>query len=353
VKALVWHGKEDLRYEDVPEPFPKPGQVKVQVHFTGICGTDVHEYQGGPIFINTDKPNLLTGQVAPPMTLGHEFSGTVVESGEGVTSFKVGDRVGADALWYCGKCYFCMRGMPNQCLHVAFTGCQANGSMAEYVVVPAYSLYKLPDSISDEIGALLEPLAVGLHAVRRGMISAGDTVAILGGGPIGLSVLLAARACAASKIYVLEISEPRSQKALAMGATAAINPKDVDPVAKIKELTGGLGADISFECIGSPDTFPLAIELSRDCGTTVILGMATGPTTNFSFLHLWLGQKTVTTSLAYVHEAATCIELIADGRIEPGKMISDKVPLKDAVEKGFKELVNNPEKHCKILLESP
>lgn len=349
MKALRWHGKEDMRYEDVPEPSPGPQQMKVKIHLTGICGSDLNEYRSGPCFVSVE-PNPVTGRMAP-LTLGHEFSGKVVEIGEGVSNFEPGERVTGEALWYCGKCFYCMRNMPNLCTKSATTGFQADGSMAEYLVAPDYTFYKLPDSISDEIGALMEPLAIGIHAVRRSKLQVGDTVAIIGAGTIGLSTLLAAKAAGASKIYALEISKPRGERALTKGASAVINPKEVDPVKQICELTGGLGVDISFDCVGLSTSGPLAVELARKAGTVVIVGESPGPSPDFSFYSIVATEKTVLGSRCYVGDTITAIELIADGRIDPSGLITGKVALKDAVEKGFKELVNSPDKHLKILLQ--
>jgi (R,R)-butanediol dehydrogenase/meso-butanediol dehydrogenase/diacetyl reductase len=349
MKALRWYAKEDMRYEDVPEPSPGPGQVKIKVHFAGICGSDLHEYLDGPVLI-TEEAHPVTGQKAP-ITLGHEFSGTVVGVGDGVSSVKVGERVTADCPISCGKCFYCMRDLPTHCLEVFYAGFHADGAMAEYMLAPESEVYKLPDSISDEIGALLEPLAVGIHGVRRSRLQEGDTVSILGTGPIGLSTLLAARAAGASKIFALEISEQRRKMALAMGATTVINPKEVDAVKQICELTDGLGVDVSFDCIGHPISGPLAVELARTVGTVVIVGVSPGVSPDFNFLSIMLPEKTVLGSNGYTREIGMAIELVADGRIDPARLITGKVPLKDSGEKGFKELINNPEKNLKILLQ--
>ena len=248
MKALRWHARHDVRYDDVPEPKPGPGQVKAKIHYAGICGSDLHEYEAGPIFIQT-TPHPLTGTKAP-LTLGHEFSARVVEVGGGVTAFKPGDRVTGENKWACGKCSYCRKGMA--CLIEAYTGLSVDGSLAEYLVAPDYSYYKLPDSISDELGALAEPLDVAFHGVRQGRLQVGDTAAIVGAGPIGCCTILAAKAAGASKIYVSEYSKRRRENAMAMGATAVIDPADGDPVKAIQDLTDGLGADVSFELRGSP-----------------------------------------------------------------------------------------------------
>jgi (R,R)-butanediol dehydrogenase/meso-butanediol dehydrogenase/diacetyl reductase len=341
MKALRWYAKKDLRYEDVPEPSPGPGQIKVKVNLAGICGTDLKEYTDGPVMIATDKV---------PLIIGHEFAGIIAELGEGVTKFKVGERVAAVGYWYCGECYFCKRGMYNICAKAGFTGLTSDGSMAEYVVIPGYAAYKLPDSVSDELGALVEPLSVSLHAVRQGNVRPGDTVAIMGAGTIGLGVLLAAKAAGAANIYVIDKVKGRGELALSMGATAFINPEDEDPEQRVKELTFGLGTDISFECIGVQATAQLAQKLARNGGTIVIVGVFAMPA-SIDFFDLMFHQKTIVGSPIYVHEAETVIALLANKSIDPGRLITSIVSLKGAVEKGFEKLIKDQEHEVKILLQ--
>jgi (R,R)-butanediol dehydrogenase/meso-butanediol dehydrogenase/diacetyl reductase len=341
MKALRWYGRKDVRYEDIPEPSPGPGQVKVKISLAGICGTDLKEYEAGPGMIAVDKV---------PLTLGHEFAGRVAEVGKGVTGFKAGERVTGVGYWYCGECYYCKRAMYNICLNAGFTGLTVDGCMAEYVVVPSYAVYKLPDSVSDELGALVEPLAVTIHAVRQGNVRPGDTVAIVGAGTIGLCVLLAARAAGASEVYVVDKIKGRGEMASAMGATAFINLTDGDPVRQVRNLTSGLGVDISFECVGHPDTPQLALDLARKGGTTVIMGVFDQPS-SVHFHGVMFNQKTIVGSPIYVDEARAAIALLADKRIDPRRLITSKVPLKDAVEKGFERLINNKEHDIKILLQ--
>jgi len=350
MKALRWYGREDLRYEDVPEPSPGPGQVKLKVQRVGICGSDLHEYRSGPIYTSVE-PHPVTSRMAP-ITLGHEFAGTVVETGGGVSSIKVGDRVTGEGPVPCGKCYYCMRNMPSLCLNVFYIGFHADGAMAEYAVLPESILHKLPDSFSDEIGALVEPLAVGMHGVRRSRLQVGDTVAIVGAGVVGLGALLAARAAGASKIFIVEISKRRGERALAKGASVVFNPKECNAAEQIRELTEGLGADVSFDCVGLPVSGPLAVQLARAAGTVVIIGMSPGPSPDFNFRNVMLGEKTILGSNSYTRDDfSTVIELITDGRIDPSGLVTAKVALKDAVERGFKEVIDNPEKQLKILLQ--
>lgn len=349
MKALRWYGRKDLRYVDVPEPSAGHGMVKVKVHVSGICGSDVKEYTSGPVYIAI-QPNPRSGRCAP-LTLGHEFSGEVVEVGEGVSDFKVGDRVTADTLWRCGKCFYCLHNMPQLCPNKADTGFHADGCMAKYIVAPDFTFYKLPDSVSDEFGALSEPLAVGLHAVKKSKLQLGDTVAIVGAGTIGISTMLSAKAAGASRIFVMEILKGRAKRALKMGATAVFNPKEVDTGEEVKKLTNGLGADVTFDCVGVPVSGPLAVELARSGGTVVIVGMSPAPSPDFNFVRIWMTEKHVVGSIGYVRDTETVIKLLASGAIDPSGLITARILFEDAIDKGFNELVNNPDKHLKILLQ--
>lgn len=349
MKAAVWYGRKDVRVVDVPEP-PTPGEgwVKVKVKWCGICGSDLHEYLAGPIFIPVSEPDALTGSKAP-IILGHEFSGEVVEIGPGVKNVQVGDRVAPDACQVCWECYHCKRMNYNMCEKLAFTGLMTDGAFAEYVNVPAYTIYKIPDDMSYEVAAVIEPIAVGIHAVRMAPVIEGDIVVVLGGGTIGLATLQAAKAAGASKVYVIEMAKARKEYALNMGATAVFDPREVDVVAKIKELTDGLGADITFECIGNEKTAPLAIQLARKSGKVVMVGIFEREST-FNFFEVTANEKHIIGSLAYNGEFSTAIALMNDGRIQGEPMITGKIKLDDIIEKGFEELVNRKEVNIKILV---
>jgi (R,R)-butanediol dehydrogenase/meso-butanediol dehydrogenase/diacetyl reductase len=342
MKALRWYGRKDLRYEDVPEPSPGPGQVKAKINLAGICGTDLKEYKDGPCMIAVDKA---------PLTLGHEFAGVVVEAGEGVTDFKGGERVTGVGNWVCGECFFCKRSMFNICLNAGFSGLTVDGCMAEYFIAPSYSFYKLPVSVSDEAGALVEPLAVAIHAVRQGNVRPGDRVAIVGAGTIGLCTLLAARAAGASEVYVVAKHIAGREVALATGAKAVISPGD-KPVKTIANLTDGLGVDVSFECVGRPDTPQISVDLARKGGTTVIMGVFDKPSPIY-FQNVMFNQKTIVGSPIYVDEAKTAIALMNDKRIDTSRLITSTAFLKDAVEMGFEKLISNKEGDVKILLRIP
>lgn len=341
MKALRWHGKKDVRYEDAPDPITGLGQLKVKINLAGICGTDLKEYIEGPVMIAADKA---------PITLGHEFVGEVVELGKDVTGFNIGDRVTGLCDWYCGECPYCKGGMYNLCLKSAFTGLSEEGCMAEYMVAPGNTFYKLPDSVSDDNGALVEPLSVAVHAVRLGKVQLGDRVAIVGDGTIGLSTLLAARAAGASEVYVVAKYKKRGEKARAMGASEVIYSTGGNPVKDIAALTEGLGVDVAIECVGRPETPQMTVDLVRRNGVVVVVGVFGQPST-FHFASLLFNQITVVGSPIYVNEARAVIALLADKRIDAHALITSKVPLKNAVAMGFDKLISNKEENLKILLQ--
>ena len=222
MKALRCHAAHDLRLEEVPEPDePGPAEAIVSVAYCGICGTDLHEYTDGPVMIRPGA-HPLTG-ASPPLTLGHEFSGTVVALNEDVTGVEVGQRVTVDPCWRCDDCYWCARGDYHICKRGGSIGLASDGALAPLVRVQAQGLVPLTDAIDDQTAALIEPLAVGLHAVRRGRVVPGDHVLVVGAGPIGAAVILAARAAGAS-VYVTEPTAKRRELALELGATEAFDP---------------------------------------------------------------------------------------------------------------------------------
>ena len=193
MRAIVYHGREDVRFDDIPEPSPKAGEVKLRVLYNGICGSDLHEYYHGPLASST-KPHPLSG-VKIPVVLGHEFCGAVVEVGKGVRRSQAGDLVAVEPLETCGKCEWCHAGNYNHCPLGAIHGYSRDGGgLAEFTVVLRSMAHKLPDGVTARHGALVEPMAVSYHAVARAHPKAGQTVAVHGGGPIGVGALLALKA---------------------------------------------------------------------------------------------------------------------------------------------------------------
>ena len=350
MKAAVWYGKKDIRVEDVPVPgSPGPGKVKIEVHWCGICGSDLHEYLAGPIFIPTE-PHPLTGHSGKTI-LGHEFSGTVVEVGEGVTSVQVGDLVAPDACQHCGECVTCRMGHYNVCEKLAFTGLMADGAFAKYVTIPENICYVLPKGFDPQLGALIEPLATGFKAVKSAGCILGETAVVLGAGTIGLGTLMFAKAAGAATVIVVEMSAARKQKAKECGADIVLDPNECDIVAEIKKYTHGSGADVSFECIGNKHTGPLAVDVLRNCGKAIIVGIFEEPS-SFNFFSLSSTDKSVIGTLAYtIDDFKGVAALIDAGMVKVDSLITGKIHLKDILDKGFEELINNKEENIKIIVD--
>lgn len=268
MKALRQYGGKDMRLEDIPEPEPGVEEVKIRVKWCGICGTDVHEYEGVTKLLPVKKPHPGTGKKAP-ITAGHEFSGEVVKIGKEINDIKVGDRVTVRPTLPCYKCHYCKQGNHIQCVILGTIGGAADGALAEFVVVPRHTVYQLPDEVTYEMGAFTEPLASCVHGVKRSHMEPGATIAVIGAGPIGLMTMQVARACGASKIIVFEMIPGRIKLARELGVTAVINPKEVDPGKAIAELTEGRRAEIVFECAGPSEAMLLAETVCGRGGTIV------------------------------------------------------------------------------------
>jgi (R,R)-butanediol dehydrogenase/meso-butanediol dehydrogenase/diacetyl reductase len=349
MRALRWHAAGDLRVEDVPEPGPPgPGQALVEVSFCGICGTDLGEYVGGPLMIR-ERPHPLT-QAAPPVTLGHEFSGRIAALGPEVTGHEVGQRVTVDPCWRCGHCFWCRRGDYHICRYGGSVGLASDGALARLVLVQAAGLVTLPDEVDDRTAALTEPLAVGLHAVRRGGVTAGDRVLVLGLGPIGAAVLLAARASGATQVYVSEPSAGRRDLALRLGATEAFDPGAVDVRKEAYLRTGRIGPDVVFECTGSPRLLPAAVAAARRGGRVVLVGIGHG-TAEVEPAQIVPYEREVVGSLGYRHDLPAVVGLLAAGLLDPAPLITAVVPLEDAVHGAFDALRDDRGDHMKILVD--
>jgi (R,R)-butanediol dehydrogenase/meso-butanediol dehydrogenase/diacetyl reductase len=347
MKAAVWHGKKDVRIEDVPEPKTGKGEVKIKVHWCGICGTDVHEYAAGPIFLPVE-PHPLTGKKVP-IILGHECSGEVVEVGEGVEGINIGEIVVPWPVANCGKCYWCKRGEPVLCENVVAIGLMADGAYAEYMTVPSYCINKVPSGVSPDKAALTEPLSVGLHALGKSGIKPGDNVAIVGAGTIGLSTMQAARISGARKVFVVEMAEARKKLAKQLGAYMVIDPTEVNVAEEISKATDGVGADIAFECVGNQGALNTAIDVVRRGGKTVVLGVFEKPAEINMVLAL-LFEKQIICSFGHNFEFAPVLSYLKDGRMQAEPLITSRIKLDDIVEQGFEELIGKKDKHIKILV---
>ncbi len=262
MKAGVVHAKGDIRYEEIDKPVPKAGQVLIKVKYTGICGSDVPR-------VNGDACHYF------PNVLGHEFSGTVEEVGEGVESVKPGDRAAGVPLVPCMKCEDCQKGNYSLCKHYSFIGSREFGSFAEYVVVPEKNAVKFEDSVSFEQGALFEPATVALHGLMRVPYEGGKTVAVLGGGTIGMFAAQWARIFGAKEAVVFDIVNERLELGRRLGATAGINTLEEGFMEKAMEITGGRGFDYVYETAGNTVTMKMAFKLAANRANMCFIGTPT------------------------------------------------------------------------------
>jgi len=349
MKAAVWHGQRDVRIEDVPEPPPPPpGQVKVEVACCGICGTDLHEYLAGPIYIPVDAPHPLT-EAQAPLILGHELSGTVVEVGDGVDRVKPGDRVALCPIIGCQKCRWCRSGRMGVCPQVAFLGVSWQwGGFAKYVNVYDYMCYKLPPEVSFEVGALVEPFAATVRAVKRAEIKPDETVSVIGTGPVGLMAVQAAK-IAGAKVIAFEPAEKRKELALKCGASAVINPLSQDPIAEIQKRTDGEGSNVVMECAGRGQTGVLAGHVARRVGRVVVMGVFEKPAL-FDYTDLVYGEKTVMGSMGGYGVFDQAIKMMAKKQFNGEILITGEISLDEIVESGFSALIDHKEENVKILV---
>ena len=350
MKAAVWHGQRDVRIEDVSEPLAPPaGQVQVSVAWCGICGTDLHEYTGGPLYIPLHRPHSLTG-VQAPVIIGHEMSGTIVAVGDGVVGFAAGDRIAACPIVGCGKCRWCTSGSMAQCDQVAFLGTSwTGGALAGRLNLNAYQCFHLPDSISDEVGALVEPFSATYRAIVQSGAGSGDNVAIIGAGPIGLMALMAARIRGAKRVVAFEIAKKRIEAARLCGADAVINPLTQDPESAAREVTGGEGFDVVIECAGQPATVLMAGRLTRTRGRLVIMGVFDKPAA-LDLTDIVFREKTVTGSMSGYGLYDETIRTMTDPRFRADVLISDHIALDELISKGYHGLLHETENHVKILV---
>lgn len=267
MKAGVVHAREDIRYEEISKPVPKKGQVLIKVKYTGICGSDIPR-------VNGDVCHFF------PNVLGHEFSGTIEQIGEDVTSLKVGDRVSGVPLVPCMKCEDCQNGNYSLCRHYSFIGSREFGSFAEYVVVPEKNAVKFEDAVSFEQGAFFEPATVALHGLQRVNYEGGKNVAVLGGGTIGLLTMQWAKIYGAKQVVVFDIEPTRLELGMRLGASAGINTRDEDFMAQAKALTDGKGFDYVYETAGNTITMKMAFELAANKAQICFIGT---PTKELSF----------------------------------------------------------------------
>ncbi len=315
---------------------PGATQVVIAIKASSICGSDLHIYKG-------KHPSA-----ALPVSAGHELAGEVIEVGAEVATVKVGDRVTVEPVVACGKCPPCQMGLYGYCDHLSYHYRKGQGALAEYFVVDQRYVYKLPDHLSYEAGALVEPLAVAVHAVKRAKITLGDEVVIIGAGPIGILVAAVCKAAGAKEIIISDIADSRLQLAAAMGATRTVNSLNESVLEVVKAMTGGRGIPKAFECVGREETFVQAISALRKGGLATMLGIFEQPTIQIP-ASLFISQEiTVQGSQGYCWDFETAIGLTA--AIDLSKLISHVLPLHE-IDQAFKAALTPSEKAVKVILK--
>ena len=345
MKAAVFIEKEKIEIQDIPRPEIRSGEVLLKVEYCGICGSDVHAYKSGMLY-------------SPGTVMGHEFTGTIAQIGDSVEGFEIGAPVVVFAGASCRECFYCIRGLPNLCIgsKIPIIGLSTdiNGAFAEYVRImrPQSQLTQLPESISLQTAALTEPYCVAMHSLRKSRFCPGDSILVIGAGPIGLALINLLALGGAGRITVIEKSEARLKQARAFGADEALNP-DTEGIGlfdKVRSLNNIVGPDIIFECAGFPETFNMAISLARRDGQVMVVSVIEQETPIYPFV-LAINEVDVKGCYAFTaDDFSSVIKYMSEDRLETERMISEAIALDDIVEKGFNELLKSPEK-LKILVK--
>ena len=316
MKAAVYHGPGDLRVEEVPVRKLKDNEVKIQVKYCGICGTDIHIFHG------------VGGccDVTPPLVPGHEFSGVVAEVGAGVKAVKVGDRVTGDPNDMCGECYFCKNGMQHFCKNNIGIGTTVDGGFAEYVIMREKQVYKVSDDLSFIEAAMAEPISCCLHGIDLCNIKAGDTVLVMGGGPIGMIMMQLAKNAGASKVIMSEPVEEKREQALKLGATKTIDPLHEDVEAVLAEYCENV--NVVIECVGNVHTQADAVRFAGKGATIMYFGLA-APEESFPIRpdDIFKKELHITSSYINPYSFERAIQILESGTVELESLITNVVPL--------------------------
>jgi|HubBroStandDraft_6_1064221.scaffolds.fasta_scaffold14702_4 L-iditol 2-dehydrogenase len=341
MKSLLLKEYLQLELTDFPEPKPGPGEVLIRVAACGICGSDVHGYDG------------TSGRRIPPIVMGHEAAGIVAATGAGVSGFKPGDRVTFDSTVYCGECAFCKRGEVNLCdrrevIGVSCGDYRRHGAFAEYIAVPERILYRLPEAMSFPEAAMLEAVSVALHAVHVTGDVKGQTVLVIGAGMIGLLTMQAARAVGAARVMIADIDATRLNLARSLGNDGVFNLSGGELTQEILQQTGGVGSDVVLEAVGRNETIATAIDSVRKGGTVTLIGNIT-PKVELPLQKVVSRQIRLQGSAASAGEYPEAIDLVASGKIKVKPLITAVAPLEDGPQ-WFKRLYDHEPNLMKIVL---
>jgi threonine dehydrogenase-like Zn-dependent dehydrogenase len=321
MRALVLTHYNQFALQDIPVPEIGPEEVLVAVKACGICGSDVHGMDGS------------TGRRRPPIVMGHEAAGVIARTGRDVKGWATGDRVTFDSTIYCGKCDFCRRGEINLCDHRRVLGVSCEdyrqaGAFAEYVAVPQHIVYRIPDGISFEQAALIEPFTIAFHAVKRAKPAINDSVVIIGCGMIGLALLQALRIAGCGKILVVDTAGDRLEQALKLGADVAINSANEAPLDAILSHTGKVGVVHAFEAVGVAPTVDLAVRCVRKGGTVTLVGNVS-PKVELPLQVVVTRELTLHGSCASAGDYPACLDMMARGKLDVKPLLSAVAPLEE------------------------
>lgn len=340
MKALVLTDYKKMEYTDFEDPVISDNEVLVHIKACGICGSDVHGYDGS------------TGRRRPPVIMGHEASGIIEAVGDAVTGWKIGDRVTFDSTIYCNQCEPCLRGEINLCENRRVLGCSCeeyrrHGCFAEYVAIPQHILYKLPDNVTFEQAAMVEPLSIAVHALSLVSYEKGATAAVVGAGKIGLLLIQVLRASGFSKIYALKHSTRDFDLIRSIGADECLITDD-KAAAHILEETGGKGVDFVFECAGKAGAYLVCVDICKKGGSIVLIGNST-PTVEIPIQKIVTRQIRLQGSCASAGEYDLCLKLISDGKVDVDRLIAATAPLSEGAY-WFDKLYHEPGSGLKVIL---
>ena len=341
MKSLLLPAYNHLEIVDLPVPEPSPGEVLIRVAACGICGSDVHGYDGS------------SGRRIPPIVMGHEAAGTVAALGAGVAGYSVGDRVTFDSTVYCGQCVYCQRGDINLCDNRQVIGVSCGdyrryGAFAEYVAVPQRILYHLPDNLSFAEAAMLEAASVALHAVRVSLVKGGESALVIGAGMIGLLTMQAAKALGCARVLVSDVDVSRLSLAKRFGADEVLHAPGADLAAQVLKLTQGRGVDLAYEAVGRSETVNVAIDCTQKGGTVTLIGNIQ-PEVTLPLQKVVTRQLRLQGSCASAGEYPQAIDLIAGGKIEVGSLITAIAPLEEGP-RWFERLYARESNLMKVIL---
>jgi 2-desacetyl-2-hydroxyethyl bacteriochlorophyllide A dehydrogenase len=317
MKAAVFQRIGQVEVQDVPRPELAADEVLVRVGYCGICGSDVEA--------------LRTGMYEPGLIIGHEFAGTVDQVGPEVTGWQAGDRVVVNDAIPCGACAFCREGRLDGCEDLTMVGVTHDGGLAEHVKTAVKGLHRLPDEVTLRQGALVEPLAVALHGVRRSRLEPGDRVLVMGAGPIGLLTLQCALLAGARSAVVTEIDPTRAELARRLGAAVVLDPSRENVGVALSGLTNGQGPDVIYICTGAPDPYRDAVSLVRKGGQIFVLGLCVEPV-DADFMSVVLSDLCIEGSLAGRAEFPAAIDFVAQHRVDVESLITHEIPLDEVAE---------------------